>query len=264
LEPAVIDEKIPDITQFARTYLGVEPYTEPVPTAPTAHFTMGGIPTTLNGEVLLNSDEMVPGLFAAGETACVSVHGANRLGTNSLLETAVFGRRSGEAAAAFAGTHRSVSPISPAAAAPTIERLAALRNRQTGPRLAEIRRAMTTTMDTNAGVFRDDTSLRRALDDIAGLRAEYQGVRISDTSLAFNTELMDALELGNLLDIALIAVVSALSRKESRGGHFREDYPERDDEGHVYHTLAYLSNDNVELAQKPVVQKGYHPMERTY
>jgi len=264
LSPELIDEKIPDITQFARTYLGVEPYTEPVPTAPTAHFTMGGIPTTLNAEVLANSTDIVPGLFAAGETACVSVHGANRLGTNSLLETVVFGKRAGEAAAQYAANQPQASPLNPRAASNIASEIADLRARNQGFRIAHIRHALQTTMDKNAGVFRNDASLRQAFNDIVQLREQYLDIAIEDRSQAFNTELMDALELGNLLDIALIAVASALSRKESRGGHYREDYPERDDEFHTYHTLAYLINNNVELDTKPVVQKGYHPTTRTY
>jgi len=264
LDRKVIDEKLPDITQFARNYLGVEPYDEPVPTSPTAHFTMGGIPTTLNAEVLVDEQSIVKGLYAVGETACVSVHGANRLGTNSLLETVVFGRRAGEAAALLAQTSAPPAPLPAAAATATAARIAALRNRTGGPRIAVIRRALNDTMDKNAGVFRDDASLRQAYADIIALKEQYRDITIEDRSLAYNTELMDAIELGNLLDIAEVAVVSALSRKESRGGHYREDYPERDDENHTYHTLAYLENDQVRLASKPVVQKGYLPMKRSY
>jgi succinate dehydrogenase / fumarate reductase, flavoprotein subunit len=266
----VIDSKLPDITQFARTYLGVEPYTEPVPTYPTAHFTMGGIPTTLNGEVLRSETELVPGLFACGETACVSVHGANRLGTNSLLETVVFGKRAGEAAAAFALSQPVPAKLLPDDAAPTAARLADLRNRPRGARIASVRRALQNTMDKDAAVFRTEESLNRAYDTISELRHQYRAVCVEDRSQAYNTELMEAIELGYLIDIAQCMVAAAAARQESRGGHFREDYPNRDDQNFMHHSLTYLRDpaelpsNQINIVKKDVVMQGYEPMERVY
>jgi len=267
----VIDEKLPDITQFARTYLGVEPYTEPVPTYPTAHFTMGGIPTTTNGEVLRAPDQIVPGLFAAGETACVSVHGANRLGTNSLLETVVFGKRAGEAAATFALEQAEPAYLTSADAGPTVARLADLRSRPRGARIAKVRRALQETMDRDAAVFRTDESLTQAAQTITELRHQYRAVGVEDRSMAYNTELMEAVELGYLIDIAQVMVAAAKARQESRGGHFREDYPDRDDENFMHHSFSYLlpipdrpHSLQLKIIKKPVVQRGYQPMERVY
>lgn len=287
LEPAHIDAKLPDITEFARTYLGVEPYTEPVPVYPTAHYLMGGIPTNVRGEVLRNGTDVVRGLYAAGECACVSVHGSNRLGTNSLLDINVFGRRAGIAAAEYAVDAALVDlPESPAATMSA--ELEAIRTRQDGERPADIRRALAETMDANAQVFRTEESLTQALADIRALAKRYRSVSVQDKSRAFNTDLLEAVELGFLLDLAEVVVVGALNRKESRGGHFREDYPKRDDAGFMRHTLVYrrpltdgpaavdgdtdgpfaLSSQSdgyqLVLGSKPVSVTRYQPMERKY
>jgi succinate dehydrogenase / fumarate reductase, flavoprotein subunit len=267
LEPAHIDAKLPDITEFARTYLGVEPYTEPVPVYPTAHYAMGGVPTNVEAEVLRDNDHVVPGLYAAGEVACVSVHGSNRLGTNSLLDINVFGRRAGIAAAEFARTAELVElPPSPEAA--TIELLDGMRDRQEGERVAAVRKALQETMDRNAQVFRTEGSLKQALSDIEGLKERYRNVSVQDKGKRFNTDLLEAVELGFLLDLAEVIVIGALERKESRGGHFREDYTARDDVNFMRHTMAYREVDDagprVRLDYKPVVQTRYEPMERKY
>ncbi len=238
LEPAHIDAKLPDITEFARTYLGVEPYTEPIPVYPTAHYLMGGVPTNVEGEVLRNDTEVIRGLYAAGECACVSVHGSNRLGTNSLLDINVFGKRSGRAAAAYAASAEWVElPDDPAAT--VVAELEAIRTRGDGERVADIRRDLQQTMDTNAQVFRTAESLATALEDLRALRKRYEAVSVQDKSRTFNTDLLEAVELGFLLDVAETVVVGALNRNESRGGHFREDFPLRDDAGYMKHTLAY-------------------------
>jgi succinate dehydrogenase / fumarate reductase flavoprotein subunit len=267
LEPAHIDAKLPDITEFARTYLGVEPYTEPIPVFPTAHYAMGGIPTTVRGEVLRNNTDVIKGLFAAGECACVSVHGANRLGTNSLLDINVFGKRSGQAAAEYAKT-ATLAHIADDAAAAVAAQVASLRatvgSSAGTEKVADVRRALQETMDRNVQVFRTDTSLKEATEVIATLKQRFANVAIHDRGQRFNTDLLEAIELGFLLDLAEVVVAGALARKESRGGHYREDFPERDDKNFMLHTMAYATADGVRLDYKPVVVTKYQPMERKY
>jgi len=259
-----IDAKLPDITEFARTYLGVEPYTEPVPVYPTAHYAMGGVPTNVEAEVLRNNTDVVPGLYAAGEVACVSVHGSNRLGTNSLLDINVFGRRAGIAAADHAlGVEL---PELPAAAEQQVATMVRRLLTSTGTeRVAVIRGELQNTMDRNAQVFRTEESLAEVQADIAKLKERYAEVAISDKGRRYNSELLEAVELGFLLDLAEVLVVSARNRKESRGGHAREDYLERDDENYMKHTMAYRQADgSIALDWKPVVQTRYQPMARKY
>jgi succinate dehydrogenase / fumarate reductase flavoprotein subunit len=268
LEPAHIDAKLPDITEFARTYLGVEPYTEPVPVFPTAHYAMGGVPTNIETEVLADNDTVVPGLYAAGEVACVSVHGANRLGTNSLLDINVFGRRAGIAAAEFAVTAPWVD-LPPAPEAGVVSMLGGVLERQDGERVAAIRTALQETMDRNAQVYRTEASLKQAENDIAALKERYRRVVVQDKGRRFNTDLLEAVELGFLLDLAEVLVVSARARNESRGGHFREDYQHRDDVNFMRHTMAYREVDAdgttaIRLDYKPVIVTRYQPMERTF
>jgi succinate dehydrogenase / fumarate reductase flavoprotein subunit len=259
-----IDAKLPDITEFARTYLGVEPYTEPVPVYPTAHYAMGGVPTNVDAEVLRNNTEVVPGLFAAGEVACVSVHGSNRLGTNSLLDINVFGRRAGIAAAEYAlGVEL---PDLPADAEAQVVSLVQRLMTSTGSEKVNIIRAeLQNTMDRNAQVFRTEESLAEAQADIVKLKERYDNIAISDKGKRYNSDLLEAVELGFLLDLAEVLVVSARNRKESRGGHAREDYLERDDENYMKHTMAYRHPDgSIALDWKPVVVTRYQPMARKY
>ncbi len=266
LEPAHIDAKLPDITEFARTYLGIEPYYEPVPVFPTAHYAMGGIPTTVRGEVLRNNTDVVKGLFAAGECACVSVHGANRLGTNSLLDINVFGRRAGIAAAEYAAT--AEAPPMPADAADAVTTQVATMRATVGgagtERVADIRKALQETMDRDVQVFRTNASLTDAKKKIAALRERYASIAIHDRGERFNTDLLEAIELGFLLDLSDVVVAGALARKESRGGHYREDFPTRDDENFMRHTMAYARPNGIKLDYKPVVVTRYQPMERKY
>ncbi|MEV7117736.1 succinate dehydrogenase flavoprotein subunit [Kitasatospora griseola] len=268
LPPEQLDAKLPDITEFARTYLGIEPYTDPIPIQPTAHYAMGGIPTNVEGEVLSNNTDIVPGLYAAGEVACVSVHGANRLGTNSLLDINVFGRRAGIAAAAYADNHDFVElPENPGA---LVEALVEGLRESTGTEsVAQIRKELQESMDTNVSVYRTGKTLQQAVEDVAALKERFKNVSIQDKGSRYNTDLLEAIELGNLLDLAEVLVVSALAREESRGGHYREDFPTRDDVKFMQHTMAYREvaedgSTSIRLDYKPVVQTRYQPMERKY
>jgi succinate dehydrogenase / fumarate reductase flavoprotein subunit len=292
LEPAHIDAKLPDITEFARTYLGIEPYTEPVPVYPTAHYAMGGIPTNIEAEVLRNQTDVIRGLYAAGEVACVSVHGSNRLGTNSLLDINVFGKRAGISAAAYA-LQASWVELPEGAADSVVAGLEEIRTRSEGERVADLRKALQESMDLNAQVFRTKESLTQALEDIKSLQRRFRHVSVQDKSRMFNTDLLEAVELGFLLDIAETVVVGALNRNESRGGHFREDFPDRDDKNYMLHTMAYrrplpvkgkrlwgadgdgdhkgafahstvFEDYQLVLGSKPVTVTRYQPMERKY
>ncbi|MDY0810159.1 succinate dehydrogenase flavoprotein subunit [Kitasatospora purpeofusca] len=268
LPPEQLDAKLPDITEFARTYLGIEPYTDPIPIQPTAHYAMGGIPTNVEGEVLRNNTDVVPGLYAAGEVACVSVHGANRLGTNSLLDINVFGRRAGLAAAGFADANEFV-PL-PENPQQLVQDLVDSLRESTGTEsVAQIRKELQESMDANAMVYRTGATLKQAVEDIAALKERYKNVSIQDKGFRYNTDLLEAIELGNLLDLAEVLAVSALAREESRGGHYREDFPTRDDVKFMQHTMAYQEvaadgSTSIRLDYKPVVTTRYQPMERKY
>ena len=270
LEPSHIDEKLPDITEFARTYLGVEPYTEPVPVFPTCHYFMGGIPTNIKAEVHQDNDTVVPGLYAAGEVACVSVHGSNRLGTNSLLDINVFGRRAGVYAAEYAAQADWVE-LPEGGELPTVEHIENLRSATGSERVADIRAELQESMDADMQVFRDEDSIRRALAKIEELRGRYENVSVQDKGHRFNLDLLEGMELGYLLDIAEAMTLAALGRKESRGGHYREDYPDRDDENFMAHTMIYRDETaemegvkGIRFETKPVVVTRYQPMERKY
>ena len=270
LPPEVIDAKLPDITEFARTYLGVEPYTEPVPVFPTAHYAMGGIPTNVKAEVLSDNKTVVPGLYAAGECACVSVHGANRLGTNSLLDINVFGKRAGRFAVEYAKTAKHV-PVPKNAADETIALIEKARAANGTEKVAVLRKELQDTMDKNAQVYRTEESLNEALDKIAELRGRYENISVQDKGQRFNTDLLEAIELGFLLDLAEVLVVTARERRESRGGHYREDFEDRNDEKFMVHSMAYLTpkkakkpGDNIKIDWKPVTITNYPPMERKY
>jgi succinate dehydrogenase / fumarate reductase flavoprotein subunit len=270
LPPEVIDAKLPDITEFARTYLGVEPYTEPVPVFPTAHYAMGGIPTNVKAEVLSDNKTVVPGLYAAGECACVSVHGANRLGTNSLLDINVFGKRAGRFAVEYAKTAKHV-PVPKNAADDTIALIEKARAANGTEKVAVLRKELQDTMDKNAQVYRTEESLNEALEKIAELRVRYENISVQDKGQRFNTDLLEAIELGFLLDLAEVLAVTARERRESRGGHYREDFEARNDDKFMVHSMAYLTpkkakkpGDNIKIDWKPVTITNYPPMERKY
>jgi len=270
LEPAVIDAKLPDITEFARTYLGVEPYTEPVPVFPTAHYAMGGIPTNIKAEVLSDNDTVIPGLYAAGECACVSVHGANRLGTNSLLDINVFGKRAGQYSVEYAKTAKQV-PLPENAAHDVLAMIEKVRKSKGKEKIAQLRKELQDSMDKNAQVFRTEETLQEAMDKIQELRKRYENIAIQDQGKRFNTDLLEAIELGFLLDLAEVTVVACRERRESRGAHLREDFPNRDDKKFMVHSMVYKSDKtdkktgtNMKIDWKPVVITNYQPMERKY
>ncbi|GAB4427663.1 MAG: succinate dehydrogenase flavoprotein subunit [Anaerolineales bacterium] len=256
--------KLPDIVDFCRTYLGVDPITQPMPVQPTAHYTMGGIPTNKFGEVVIDDKNTVfPGLYAAGEVACVSVHGANRLGTNSLLDLVVFGKHAGLRAAEFAkGADYVPLPAEPTAFAR--EQLERLKNGSGKENVFDIGGEMKAVMFDDVGVFRTEKGMKAALAKIRELQERFKDIRVQDTGKIFNTELLNAWEMANLLDMAEIITASALNRKESRGGHARDDYPERDDKKWLKHTLAWKKNGKVKIGYKPVVQTKYKPKKRVY
>jgi succinate dehydrogenase / fumarate reductase flavoprotein subunit len=261
----VIEEKLPDITDFARIYQGVEPLKEPVPVQPTAHYAMGGIPTNVESEVVWDEKKtVVPGLFAAGECACVSVHGANRLGTNSLVDLLVFGRRAGRQMARYAGTVERPRPM-PDATEPVRARLAQIRLRESsGESVAAIRHELADVMMDNVGVYRDARLLAVAKAKVGELKDRYGRISIADCGDVFNTDLLEANELGYLLDLAEVTAASALARTESRGAHSREDYPERNDARWLKHTLAYKGPKGPILKYKPVSITRFEPKPRTY
>ena len=256
--------KLPDIIDFCKTYLGVDPIKEPMPVQPTAHYAMGGIPTNVKTEVLADEKgTVVPGLYAAGENACVSVHGANRLGTNSLLDLVVFGKEAGIHAAEYA-TGAEFAPLPDDAADYAREQLDRIRNSKGKERVADIVNEMKHTMMDHVGVFRTEEGMQEALNKIRELKERFQHIHIDDTGSVFNTDLITAWEMSNLLDLAEITTASALARKESRGAHSRDDYPKRDDQNWLKHTLAWKRDGEIELRYKPVVITKYQPKERVY
>lgn len=260
----VIETKLPDIAEFVRTYVGVDPVHEPMPVQPTAHYAMGGIPTNVEGQVVVDPDNAVmPGLYAAGECACVSVHGANRLGTNALNDLVVFGRRAGRHMAQFVRTI-GFTPLPENPHEETVAQLEHLRTNEGSERIADIREVMQDVMMEKVGVFRTAEGMSEALEAIRELKERYRGARIDDKGKRFNTDLLEAWELGNLLDLAEVTTVCALNRTESRGAHSHEDYPERDDENWLKHTLAYKTEDGIEIEYKPVVITKHEPKERVY
>jgi succinate dehydrogenase / fumarate reductase, flavoprotein subunit len=256
--------KLPDIIDFCRTYLGVDPVTQPMPVQPTAHYAMGGIPTNMQAEVVIDENNTVlPGLYAAGEAACVSVHGANRLGTNSLLDIIVFGKYAGLNAAAYA-TGASFQSLPDDAGDFARQQLEDLQNSRGEEKAGDIARQMKAEMFENVGVFRTEAGMAHALQVVRELKERFQKIRVDDEGKIFNTNLIQAWELGNLLDLAEVTAQAALTRQESRGGHAREDFPRRDDANWLKHSLAWVRPAGVELKYKPVVITKYAPKERVY
>jgi succinate dehydrogenase / fumarate reductase flavoprotein subunit len=256
--------KLPDIVDFCRTYLGVDPVTQPMPVQPTAHYAMGGIPTNMQAEVVVDENNTVlPGLYAAGEAACVSVHGANRLGTNSLLDLIVFGKHAGLNAAAYANG-ADLQSLPDDAADFACQQLDILRSSRGQEKIGDIARQMKAEMFENVGVFRTEEGMTHALQVVRELKERFKKIRVDDEGQIFNTNLIQAWELGNLLDLAEVTAQAALARQESRGGHAREDFPRRDDANWLKHSLAWLKPGGVELKYKPVMITKYAPKERVY
>ncbi len=261
----VIDEKIPEITGFARTYLGVEPTKECVPIQPTAHYAMGGIPTNYDAEVLAdNKGTKVTGFYAAGECACVSVHGGNRLGTNSLLDIVVFGRRGGKKISQFLKTAEH-HEFKTDPAEKTREMMNSLLAQTGGEKISNIRKDLQQNMMDKCGIFRNEKDLTENKGIIKQLKERYKNISIQDKSKVFNTDLIETIELGNLLDIAESVNEAALNRQESRGAHTREDFPKRDDAGWMKHTfITKNESGDPKIDYKPVVKTRFEPMERKY
>jgi succinate dehydrogenase / fumarate reductase flavoprotein subunit len=262
----VLNKKLPDMSGFIRTYFGLEPLTDLVPIQPTAHYAMGGIPTDIDGRALADERNIVvPGLYAAGEVACVSVHGANRLGTNSLLDILVFGRRAGKAMAADLTELPQPMP-DPGAEASVQERVSRLLGGPAeGERPAVLRTELQEVMFTKCGVYRTEQLLTDCRDEVRALRVRAERLLVDDRGCRYNTDLADALELEFLLDCAEATVESALARKESRGGHAREDFPERDDRNWLKHTFATRQpSGEVGMTYKPVTITEFEPKARVY
>ena len=261
----VLAHKLPDVTEFVRVYMGLDPATQPVPIQPTAHYAMGGIPTNIDGRVILDERQTpVQGLYAAGECACVSVHGANRLGTNSLLDILVFGRRVGQHVLQYIreGTAMSAPAHNPdSEVRREITRLLTSTGTES---VATIRSELQELMTNKVSVFRTGADLAAAVEAIHGLQQRYRQAKIADRGKLFNTDLLEALELGYLLDLAEATAASALHRTESRGAHYREDFPKRDDANWLHHSLCYRKDGTLEFRHKPVVITRFPPQERKY
>ena len=260
----IIDTKLAEITGFARTYSGVDAGKEPIPVQPTCHYMMGGIACDANSRVIVDeANTPFPGLYAAGECACVSVHGANRLGCNSLLDTLVFGRRAG------IEMHQYVQHVSMPKANANYEktcadRIADFMNKSGKESIGKIMSEMQETMMDHVSVFRHESDLKEALEKIKELKARYKDISLTDKGSCFNRDLLDAIELGLMLDLAEVITMGAIYRKESRGAHSREDFPERNDEKFLVHTMIRHSEKGLRIFEKPVSITRFQPKERKY
>ncbi len=264
LPPGALREKLPDITDFVETYMGLNPEVDLVPIQPTAHYAMGGLPTDLDGRVIVDDKgTCIPGFYAAGECACVSVHGANRLGTNSLVDLVVFGRRAGKHAARYINEVDLV-PLPPEPEFVARSQVSVLLERKSGENVADIRQELQTEMMDKASVFRTEETLTDMENTLSNLRERYNRIAIQDRGKIFNLELLEAMELGYLLDCADAIVFGALTREESRGAHLREDFLERDDDNWLVHSLIYKTSGGLEFQDKPVDITDFEPMERKY
>jgi succinate dehydrogenase / fumarate reductase flavoprotein subunit len=259
-----ISERLWEIASFVRIYLGIDPADEPIPVQPTCHYIMGGIPSDVNGRVLADEKgSTVPALYAAGECACVSVHGANRLGCNSLLDLLVFGRRSGKA---MKEEIPQLKPLSPEmdSLKPAEEGLTQLLEQKGREKIDPIRKGMQEVMMEFGSVFRNEQGLSRGIEKIRSLRDRHRNIEVVNKGKAFNYELMEAIELGHQLNIAEVVLLGALHRRESRGAHFREDFPTRADQSYLKHTLIFQTPKGPEVRYKPVKITRFQPEARIY
>ncbi|MBE9142232.1 succinate dehydrogenase/fumarate reductase flavoprotein subunit [Planktothrix mougeotii] len=259
-----IMSRIPFCWEEAHRLLGIDAVVEPMPVRPTVHYSMGGIPTNIDGQVLSSADSLVDGLFAAGEAACVSVHGANRLGSNSLLECVVYGKRTGAAIAEFVQNRKLPMIDEQRYLKEAQEQLQGLLDQSGDCRIGQLRQEFQDAMTTHCGVFRNDSVMREGLSQIQELQNRYQQIYLDDKGKCWNTELIEALELKSLMIVGNLILTSALNRQESRGAHSREDYPQRNDELFLKHTLAYYSPAGIDLAYRPVKITLFEPQERKY
>ncbi len=256
-------ERLSDISSFVRIYLGLDPVTDLIPVHPTCHYMMGGIAVNIDGNVIDVKNNPVPGLYAAGECSCISLHGANRLGCNSLLDLVVFGRRAGQH---IAESLNHLSWVEPPGAAErdTVDRIRLIKDNRAGEKAAGIRQTLQEVMMDDCSVFRHEQGLKKALEAVRGLQERARNISIDNGGNRYNTDLMDALELRNMLLLAEAIVVSALNRTESRGAHSREDHPERDDEHWLKHTLVQRTDSGVSISYKPVTITRFQPKPRAY
>lgn len=256
LDPKILNERLPGITETARIFAGVEPTKEPIPVLPTVHYNMGGVPTNHMAEVINptkdNPEQVVPGLMAIGEGACVSVHGANRLGTNSLLDLIVFGRAAAYRAKEIVDKESSIKPLKDSDGELSIDKLDRLRNAKGSMKTSEIRLDMQRTMQNHCAVFRTEKHLKEGIHKLKDVVSSYKDIQLNDRSMIWNSDLVEAFELENLLQQSVVTIESALNRKESRGAHAREDYPDRDDKNWMKHTIAYLDDAKVTFNYRPV------------
>ncbi len=261
-----IMERLPELRDLALTFLGRDMIKEPILIAATAHYSMGGIPTDIDGRVMKDAKNKLPGFYAAGECACVSVHGANRLGANSVLEALFYGRHTGNIIADdLEKEGLSFIDINESVADRMLEEMERLRTNNGTERVSEIRKDLQESMTNNAGVFRTEETLQKQREKLKELKERFKKIRIDDKSKVYNTDLQEAIELGHMLDYSTFIVEGAIARKESRGAHFREDYPKRDDENFLKHTLAFMDEEgNIKLEYTDVTLGRFEPQERKY
>jgi len=260
----ILEKRLPEITTFCKIYMGIDPSEAPIPVVPTAHYAMGGIPTDVDGRVRRSEgDEFVAGLYAAGECACVSVHGANRLGCNSLLDTLVFGRRAGKTVCREL-SQLNKGQIPKERVNKVIDFLKWIKENRGKETVATVRRALQEAMMEKCSVFRKEEELKKLISEIKDIKERFKEITLKDRGSVFNTELLEVVELKYMITLAQVIASSALERKESRGAHYREDYPERDDENWLKHTFAFKEGEEVKFKYRPVKILKFKPQARKY
>jgi succinate dehydrogenase / fumarate reductase flavoprotein subunit len=259
-----IMSRIPFCWEEAHRLVGIDAVEEPMPVRPTVHYCMGGIPVNTDGRVRRSADSLVEGFFSAGECSCVSVHGANRLGSNSLLECVVYGRRTGRSIAEYVENRKLPDFDDRVYFNAAKAEVASLLEQKGTTRINQLRQAFQDCMSDRCGVFRTEEVMRQGIEEIQQLKQQYSQIYLDDKGSCWNTELIEALELKSLMVVGEIILASALKRQESRGAHSREDYPQRDDPNFLKHTLAYYSPAGIDINYMPVVINRFEPQERKY